>query len=486
VLIEIEVEMTPETKDLDPRTYFLDQLEVGDNRLIACVGDALSGAQDGELFLESVISEAVVFEDGRVETSSFATDQGYGLRRVVGSCATFVCGNNLDMEELNRAAATLRAVSPHSGTYEVSSKRTLTRCYPAVSPLGVSLEDRRRLLEAIDAYLRSKDDRVRDVRIEIIGNVQQVLIVRADGLIVPDVRPLVRLNINVLLEENDISEWGRHGFGGRRDYAAFFQPDEWQRAADSALEEADFKLKAEDCPAGKMSIVLGPGWPAVLLHEAIGHGLEGDHIHRNTSAFAGLLGEVIASKEVTVVDDGTIFGRRGSLTVDDEGTPSERTVLVEEGKLVSFMHDRMSARLLGAQPTGNGRRESYHHLPMVRMTNTMMLAGPHDPEEIIRATKYGLCMETFAGGEVDITTGEFVFTSHVARLIENGKLTRPIKGATLIGKGHEALMGIDMVGSDFALDEGIGNCGKNGQVVVVGVGQPTIRIKNITVGGTET
>jgi len=455
VFIEFEVKMTQEIDKLDPKQYFLDQLDVGDNRLADIVGDALRGAEDGELFLESKQNEGLVLKESRIQSSSFKEQQGFGLRRVHNAFEGCSYGSDLNLVSLGQAAKSLHAVSEQGGVYQIPPARTQQIVYPPISPLGVSMEERIKLLQEIDLYIRAQDSRVREVQISLSGEVQQVLIVRADGLIVSDVRPLVSMTIFILLEGEDGLEQGFYGFGGRENYSRFFESDEWKRAADEALAKAKLKLMAKPCPAGEMTVVLGPGIPALLLHEAIGHGFEGDFHLKKSSAFTGLLGERVAIPEVTIVDDGTIPGRRGSLTVDDEGTPTKRTILVENGIIASWMHSRKTARLLGVMPTGNCRRQSFKYKPLVRMRNTLMVDGPHDPEEIIRETKKGLFIQDFSGGSVDITSGKFVFAADVAHLIEDGEITTPVKGAMLSGMGRDALGSIDRVGNNMALDPGI-------------------------------
>jgi TldD protein len=357
--------------------------------------------------------------------------------------------------------------------------------YTDANPLSlVPFEAKTKLLAEIDAYCRGRDPRVRQVMASLAGVWQAVQIVRADGQRTADIRPLVRLNVSVVCAEGDRMEAGGHGTGGRTSYVAYVDPKSWQAQVDEALRQALVNLKSVPAPAGEMTVVLGPGWPGILLHEAIGHGLEGDFNRKKTSAFSGLMGQRVASPGVTVIDDGTIRDRRGSLTIDDEGTPTERTVLIEDGILVGYMQDRLNARLMGMKPTGNGRRESFAHAPMPRMRNTYMLAGRHAPDEIIRSVKRGLYAVNFGGGQVDITSGKFVFSASEAYLIENGRITAPVKGATLIGNGPDVLTRVSMVGNDLALDQGIGVCGKEGQSVPVGVGQPTLKIDALTVGGT--
>ena len=456
------------------------------SRVEARVSEALKGADDGELFLEYSQSEALSYDDGRLKSASFDTSQGFGLRSIAGEAAGYAHASELSEEAIARAAETVKAVhAGRGGTMAMPPTGTNRRLYSDANPLAqVDFETKVKLLADIDAYARSKDPRVRQVMASLSGVWQAVQILRADGARVADVRPLVRLNVSVVVGEGDRMESGSHGTGGRTSYQAFLDPSNWRAAVDEALRQALVNLGSVAAPAGEMTVVLGPGWPGILLHEAIGHGLEGDFNRKKTSAFAGLLGQRIAAKGVTVVDDGTIADRRGSLTVDDEGTPSQCTTLIEDGILVGFMQDRQNARLMGMAPTGNGRRQSFAHIPMPRMTNTYMLAGKHDPQEIIGSVKKGLYAVSFGGGQVDITSGKFVFSCTEAYKIEDGKLGPAVKGATLIGNGPDVLTKVSMVGNDMALDPGIGTCGKEGQGVPVGVGQPTLKVEGLTVGGT--
>ena len=450
------------------------------------VADALQGADDGELFLEYRQSESFSFDDGRLKSASFDTRQGFGLRAVSGETTAFAHAGELDEDALKRAAATVRAVrSGHGGVMSEAPSRTNRSLYVDDNPLdGTPFDDKVALLAEIDAYAREKEPRVRQVMASLLGEWQAVEIVRADGSRASDVRPLVRLNVAVMVGEGERQETGSHGVGGRAVYDEFLAPGSWQVQVDEALRQALVNLESVATPAGEMPVVLGPGWPGILLHEAIGHGLEGDFNRKKTSAFSGLLGTRVASPGVTVVDDGTIDDRRGSLTVDDEGTPTGRTVLIEDGILRGYLQDRMNARLMDMEPTGNGRRESFAHAPMPRMTNTFMLDGTDDPDEIIGRVKKGIYAKNFSGGQVDITSGKFVFSAAEAYLIEDGRTTAPLKGASLIGNGPDVLTRVAAIGNDFALDTGIGTCGKNGQGVPVGVGLPTLLVDPITVGGT--
>ncbi len=469
-----------------PDELFFTRAGLDRARVTAIVADALDGCDDGELYLEYRQSESFAFDDGKLKNAGFDTAQGFGLRAVAGEATGYAHASELTEAAIERAAATVKAVrAGHAGTVGETPGRTNRTLYTPDNPLdGVGFAAKVKLLEDIDAYARGLDDRVRQVMVSLTGIWQVVEIVRADGARVGDVRPLVRLNVSVVAGEGDRLETGGHGAGGRGGYAAYFEPEHWQGQADEALRQALVNLEAVPAPAGEMQVVLGPGWPGILLHEAIGHGLEGDFNRKKTSAFAGLMGERVAAPGVTVIDDGTIADRRGSLTVDDEGTPTQRTVLIEDGVLVGYLHDRQNARLMGMAPTGNGRRESYAHSPMPRMTNTFMAAGERDPAEIIAGVDKGLYAVNFGGGQVDITSGKFVFTASEAYLIEGGKVTRPVKGASLIGNGPDVLTRVAAIGNDMALDSGIGTCGKNGQGVPVGVGLPTLLIDGLTVGGT--
>ena len=447
---------------------------------------ALAQSDDGELFLEYREGEMISLDDGRIRSAGFDTTLGFGLRAVAGEATGYAHAGEISEPALRRAAESVRAVAAgHSGTMAEPPRATNARLYDDANPLGdQGFSIRTALLGEIDAYTRGKDPRVKQVMASIGGEWQAVQIMRPDGTRVADLRPLVRLNVSVVVEQNGRRETGSYGTGGRFSYSRVVSPDIWRHAVDEALRQALVNLDSRPAPAGEMEVVLGPGWPGILLHEAIGHGLEGDFNRKQTSAFAGLMGQRIAAPGVTVVDDGTIPDRRGSLTVDDEGTPTSRTVLIEDGKLTGYMQDRLNARLMGVRPTGNGRRQSFAHSPMPRMTNTIMLGGPHTPEEMIRSVKKGLYAVNFGGGQVDITSGKFVFSTSEAYLIEDGKVTAPVRGATIIGNGPDALTKVEMVGNDMELDPGIGTCGKNGQGVPVGVGQPTIKLRGLTIGGT--
>ncbi len=465
----------------------LDRFDISDDAVRAIVRESIEGADDGELFLEYREGEALVFDNGRLKTANFNVDQGFGLRAVAGEATGYAHSSELSEAALRRAADAVSAVKAgYSGTLAERPAGTNRHLYGEDNPIAApGFEEKARLLQEIDAYLRAADPRVRQVTASLAASWQRVEIVRADGSMAQDIRPLVRVNVSVVVGEGDRQETGSYGQGGRKSFGEFLAEDSWKFAAKEALRQALVNLEAAPAPAGTFDIVLASGWPGVMLHEAVGHGLEGDFNRKKTSAFAGLMGQQVAAKGVTVVDDGTIAERRGSLTIDDEGTPTNRTVLIEDGKLVGYMQDRQNARLMGMRPTGNGRRESYAYEPMPRMTNTYMTAGDKTPEEIIASVKKGIYAVSFGGGQVDITSGKFVFGCTEAYMIEDGKVTQPIKGAMLIGNGPDAMHRVSMIGNDMKLDTGIGMCGKAGQGVPVGVGQPHLRMDRMTVGGTQ-
>ncbi|MDB5367608.1 MAG: tldD [Rhodospirillales bacterium] len=455
-------------------------------RVEQLVREAAHGADDGELYLEYGQSEAFSWDDGKLKSASFDTAQGFGLRAVADETFAYAHSGDLSEAAIRRAAETVRAVTAgHGGTLALPPRGTNTQLYTPDNPLpGVPFETKIDLLAQIDAYARSRDPRVAQVMCSLTGSWQAVQIVRPDGSRTADLRPLVRLSVNVVAKQGDRMESGNAGGGGRYTYDRLFDPAHWRKVVDQAVRGALTNLDSVPAPAGEMTVVLGPGWPAVMLHEAIGHGLEGDFNRKKTSAFTNLLGQRIAAPGITVVDDGTLEGRRGSLTVDDEGTPSQCNVLIEDGILKGFMQDRLNARLMGMPATGNGRRESFQHAPLPRMTNTYMRNGTHTPEEVIASVRRGVYATNFGGGQVDIVSGKYVFAATEAWLIEDGKITAPLKGATLIGNGPQDLKKISMIANDMALDDGIGVCGKAGQGVPVGTGQPTLRMDAITVGGT--
>ncbi len=457
-------------------------------RVQAIVDDSLQGTDDGELFLEYRQLESFAWDDGRLKAATFDSSQGFGLRAVVGESTGYAHASELSEDAMKRAASAVASVKAgHGGKYSDAPRGTNRSMYSDASPLDdMTFTDKVALLQKIDGYARNKDPRVRQVSASLAASWQVVEIVRAGGMRVADIRPLMRIAVSIEVEQNGRIESGFSGGGGRYGYDHYFDPKNWQAEVDEALRVALVNLDSVPAPAGEMPVVLGSGWCGVLLHEAVGHGLEGDFNRKKTSAFSGLMGQRVASKGVTVVDDGTLHAHRGSLTVDDEGTPTQRNVLIEDGILTGYMQDRMNSRLMGQQPTGNGRRQDFASMPMPRMTNTFMLGGSEDPRNILESVKDGIYAVGFGGGQVDITSGKFVFSCTEAYKIENGKITVPIKGATLIGNGPDALTKITAIGNDMKLDKGIGTCGKNGQSVPTIVGQPTLRIDGLTVGGTAT
>lgn len=447
--------------------------------------EALHGADDGELFLESSVSESLAFDDGRLKASSFDAGRGFGLRCVSGEAFGYAHSSDATLDAVKRAAETAAAVKRGpAGTLSDAPNGTNRKLYEPVDPVAnPGFNVKVDLLQEIDAYCRAQDPSVVQVSASIAGSRRAIAILRADGHLAEDIRPLVRVNVAVTVERDGRRETGSAGAGGRALFDQWIEPSAWKSLANEALRIARVNLDAVDVPAGVMDVVLGNGWPAVLLHEAVGHGLEGDFNRKGSSAFAGRMGERVAAPGVTVIDDGTMEGRRGSLTIDDEGTPTEHTVLIEDGILTGYMQDRMNARLMGVAPTGNGRRQSYAHPPLPRMTNTYMLAGQHDPKEMVESLEDGIYAVNFGGGQVDITSGKFVFQCTEAYRVRGGKVEEPVKGATLIGDGPTALTQITMIGNDFAMDPGVGTCGKAGQGVPVGVGQPSLKISGLTVGG---
>ena len=446
---------------------------------------ATNGAEDGELFVERRKSESLVFDDGRLRSASYDASEGFGLRAVQGEVAGYAHSTDVSIPALKRAAETARlAVGDGGGTLAESPRATNKKLYTDEDPIeSASFPVKIETLRQINSFARDLDPRVVQVSAVIAASVQEVEILRPDGTLVRDVRPMTRVNVSVIVEQNGRRESGSAGGGGRVGLDGLIDPADWQDKAREALRIALVNLEAVPAPAGVMEVALGPGWPGILLHEAIGHGLEGDFNRKGSSAFAGLMGQRIASEGVTVVDDGTIPDRRGSITVDDEGTPSSRTVLIEDGILTGYMQDRQNARLMGVTPTGNGRRQSYAHKPMPRMTNTIMLGGDANPADLVAEIKDGIWAVGFGGGQVDITNGKFVFSCTEAYRVENGKIGAPVKGATLIGDGPSALKRIRGLGNDMELDPGMGTCGKDGQWVPVGVGQPTVLMDGLTVGG---
>ena len=474
----------------DPRTLLYRPGLLSPDEAQALVRQTLAHCDDGELFLQFTASEAFGFDDGRLKTADYARDGGFGLRGVSGEMTGFAHANEVSAAAIRRAGETLALLDPAVGARAAPPARTNRHLYTGESPLdAIPFAEKVKLLETIDAAARARDPRVAQVTASLSASWSVVEIVRADGEPMLDVRPLVRLNVGIVAEANGRRETGNYGVGGRWMYDRLFRPETWNRAIDEALAQALVNLESVAAPAGEMTVLLAPGWPGVLLHEAIGHGLEGDFNRKGTSAFAGRIGERVAAPGVTVVDDGSLLneageGRRGSLTIDDEGTPTRENVLIEDGVLKGYIHDRLNARLMGVEPTGNGRRESYAHAPMPRMTNTFMRAGNADPTELLSRVKNGIFAKSFGGGQVDITSGKFVFSCTEAYMVENGRLGAPIKGATLIGDGPSVLTRVTGIGNDLALDEGVGVCGKGGQSVPAGVGQPTLLVAGLTVGGT--
>ena len=472
----------------DPRSLLFAQLDPA--RAAALTRDALARCDEGELYLQFTASEAFVFDDGRLKTADYSRDAGFGLRGVSGEMTGFAHANEISEGAIRRAAETLQLLDPAKGQAAPPPRRNNRHLYTDMSPLdGIGFAEKVKLLETIDAAARARDPRVAQVSVSLLANWSAIEILRADGFTAGDIRPMVRLNVGIVAEANGRRESGSFGIGGRRLYDDLFDPATWNRAIDEALAQALVNLESVDAPAGEMTVLLGPGWPGVLLHEAVGHGLEGDFNRKGTSAFSGRIGERVGAPGVTVVDDGTLLGaqgqgRRGSLSIDDEGTPTQENVLIEDGILKGYMQDRLNARLMGVAATGNGRRENYASVPMPRMTNTFMRAGNDNPAELLSRVRNGIFAKSFGGGQVDIVSGKFVFSCTEAYRIENGKLGAPIKGATLIGDGPTVLTKVIGIGNDLAIDEGVGVCGKGGQSVPAGVGQPTLLVEGLTVGGT--
>lgn len=456
--------------------------------LSAVLGEVAGpGIDAADLYFQSQVSETWVLEDGIVKEGSFNLDQGVGVRAQSGEKTGFAYSNAISLDALTQAAQAARSISRagQQGRVQAFVSPQVAQLYAEGNPLDVmNRAEKVELLQRIDRATRALDPRIKQVTVSLAGVWDRILVAAHDGSLSADIRPLVRFNVSVIVEQNGRRERGGHGGGGRTDYRYFLDEDRAMGYAREALRQALVNLEAIAAPAGSMPVVMGAGWSGVLLHEAVGHGLEGDFNRKGSSAYSGKIGEKVASSLCTIVDDGTLAGRRGSLSVDDEGTPTQCTTLIENGVLKGYMQDKLNARLMGVAATGNGRRESYAHLPMPRMTNTYMLAGASDPEEIIRSVKKGIYCANLGGGQVDITSGKFVFSTSEAYLIEDGKITAPVKGATLIGNGPEAMSRVSMVGNDLALDSGVGTCGKDGQSVPVGVGQPTLKIDAITVGGT--
>ena len=468
---------------------FFEDKDFNLNKVQSIVSKSLEGSDDGELYLESTKSESFSFDDGRMRSVSYDSTQGFGLRAIADEAKGFAHSGELTEESLNRASETVKTVSKnYSGTMAEAPSHGINKpLYTSINPLEeTSFQIKTNLLEEIDSYARSLDPRVVQVSASLSASYQAIQILRANGERSADIRPLVRLNVAIVVEQNGRRETGSSGCGGRGKYEEWINKEKWQSQVKEALRIGSINLESVPTPAGEMPVILGPGWPGVMLHEAVGHGLEGDFNRKGTSIFSGKIGEKVTADGVTVIDDGTIENKRGSITIDDEGTKSSKNVLIENGILKNYMQDRQNARLMKMEPTGNGRRQSYSHYPMPRMTNTYMDNGTIDPQEIISSLKKGIYAVNFSGGQVDITNGKFVFSASEAYLVENGKIKQPVKGATLIGNGPDAMSKISLIGNDLALDDGIGTCGKDGQGVPVGVGQPTLLMGGITIGGTET
>lgn len=471
------------------QTHLLEPTGLTDAILMKLMSGVMANAVDAaDLYFQTTTSESWFLEDGKVKEGSFDVDQGMGVRAVSGEKTGFAYTDDLMLPALESAANAARSIAKQGDNAQVkiwTPTRGLDLYQPIKPQATLSSDEKVKLLQDMDAYARSRDPKIKQVFVSLAGVHDIVLIVNNEGQMSADIRPLVRLNVQVIAEKDGRRETGSCGGGGRFGFEYFMEAGRAHEYVDAAVKQALTNLEADPAPAGEMTVVLGPGWPGVLLHEAIGHGLEGDFNRKGTSAFTGKIGQRVAAPGVTVVDDGTIENRRGSLNIDDEGTPTECTVLIEDGILKNYMQDKLNAKLMKMQPTGNGRRESYASTPLPRMTNTYMLAGQHDPQEIIQSVKKGLYAVNFGGGQVDITSGKFVFSASEAYLIEDGKVTKPVRGATLIGNGPDVLTRVSMIGNDLELDKGVGTCGKDGQQVPVGVGQPTMRIDGLTVGGTE-
>ncbi|MDA9864783.1 metalloprotease TldD [Pelagibacterales bacterium] len=481
-----KIKNSEDLTNISTEDLFFSDSDLTSGSINSIVNDSLHKADDGELFLEYCESESFVFDDQKLKSASFDVSKGFGLRAIAGEATGYAHSSDIDAKSLKKASDTVSFITKNNnGSFNSNFIRTNKKLYTDLNPVNsVNFENKIKTLEEIDRYARARNPLVKQVSSSLSGEWQVVRIYRPDGVFVEDIRPLVRLGISVVLEKNGRQETGRMGVGGRVDYQKFLEEDYWQKQVDGALAQAEVNLQSVDSPVGEMDVVLGPGFPGILLHEAIGHGLEGDFNRKKTSAFSSLMGEKIAHDSVTIVDDGTIDSRRGSISIDDEGTPTNCTTLIENGILTGYMQDRHNSKLMGVSPTGNGRRESYAHAPMPRMTNTYMMSGNKTPEEIIKTVKNGVYAVDFSGGQVDITSGKFTFSCTEAYKIVDGKVEQPIKGATLIGNGPDVLKRVSMVGNDSAMDTGIGTCGKAGQSVPVGVGQPTMLVNNLTVGGT--
>ena len=466
---------------------FFNNSDISKNDVDEIVSETLNSCDDGELYLEDSKTESIMLDDNKIKSSSYATDLGFGFRAISGEVIAYSHSNEISKDSLKQSSVNLKStLKSISGTYNHSIPKTNKKFYEEINPIeDKDLNSKIKLLNDVNNYIRSKNSNTKQVTANFSGEQKSIEIIRSGGETLNDVRPLVRFNVSVMLEKDGRKESGVYGIGGRQSYDAYLKDDNWKNVCDEALRIASVNLESKPAPAGEMPVVLGPGWPAILIHEAIGHGLEGDFNRKKTSAFHNLMGEKVASEGVTIIDDGTIDNRRGSLTIDDEGTPTEKTVLIENGILKNYMQDRLNARLMKTKSTGSGRRESYKHVVLPRMRNTMMLSGKNTQEEMIASVKKGIFAVSFGGGQVDITSGKFVFNCTEAYEIVDGKIGSPIKGATLIGDGPSILRKVSMVGDDMMLDPGIGTCGKAGQGVPVGVAQPSILIDQMTVGGTK-
>ena len=466
---------------------FFDKSDLSRKDADKIVSDTLQNCDDGELYLEDTKSESILLDDNKIKSSSYSSDLGFGFRAITGEVVAYSHSNEISKDSLKKSSENLKStLKSMKGTYNHDISRSNKKFYEDINPLEQkTLNSKLEVLNKVNEYLRKKDNSVKQVTTSFAGEQKSIEIIRSGGEVLTDVRPLIRFNVSVMLEKNGRKETGVYGIGGRQSYDEYLKNDNWKTVCEEAFRIASVNLESKPAPAGEMKVVLGPGWPAILIHEAIGHGLEGDFNRKKTSAFHNLMGQRVASEGVTIVDDGTLNLRRGSLTIDDEGTPTENTVLIENGILKNFMQDRLNARLMNTKSTGSGRRESYKHVVLPRMRNTMMLSGKYSQDEMIRSVDKGIFAVSFGGGQVDITSGKFVFNCTEAYEINNGKIGSPIKGATLIGDGPSILKEVSMVGNDMKLDPGIGTCGKAGQGVPVGVAQPSILINKMTVGGTQ-
>ena len=466
---------------------FLKNSDLDNIKAESIVSDTLNNCDDGELYLENSKSESILLDDNKIKNSSYSSDLGYGFRAITGEVVAYSHSNDISKDSILKSSENLKdTLKSKKGTYNHEIPKSNKKYYEDLNPIEEKSQNSKiKILNEVNNYIRSKGDIVSQVTASFLGEQKEIEIIRSNSEVLKDVRPLVRFNVSVVLEKNGKKETGVYGIGGRQSYDEYLKNENWKHVCDEAFRIADVNLKSKPAPAGEMKVVLGPGWPAILIHEAIGHGLEGDFNRKKTSAFHNLMGQRVASEGVTIVDDGTLNLRRGSLTIDDEGTPTENTVLIENGILKNFMQDRLNARLMNTKSTGSGRRESYKHVVLPRMRNTMMLSGKYSQDEMIRSVDKGIFAVSFGGGQVDITSGKFVFNCTEAYEINNGKIGSPIKGATLIGDGPSILKEVSMVGNDMKLDPGIGTCGKAGQGVPVGVAQPSILINKMTVGGTQ-